>query len=639
MARATIITRPQLSEPFPDIPEVWVDKVTGIKVPKKDVNRHLEWRRQMLQAAEKDPGMQAELLAACKESILLWINAFVWTYHQFETKGGTGRRSQSEFADMPMITWEIQDKFFMWLEEHLANAKDAAAKKTREMGASWCCAAFIHHKWLFRPDSQMLEMSRTREYVDQKGNMKALFQKHDYINEWLPEWMRPPGCLPGQVNRTSMHMKNVLNGSCLDGESTTEHAASGDRRLIILLDEFAKVKFGAAMRSATRDAALMRIVNSTPAGAGTEYSRWINDGTIDVFPLMFWDHPDKGTGRHAVQNETTGEWKIISPWYEQEAKCRSPREMAQEVDAVDIESGQTFFTIPNIDKHEAMYAKPPLHMLDISLRHTIAESVIPDMVQKRSVDAVVVTHKSGGRLSVWCELLGGRPDQTKTYRFGIDLGRGQGASPSVVSVLCEQTKQKVAEWNDARTPPYEMGKIVVALAIWFGGALPQRLPFLTWEMNGPGWDFSRVLVQTYQYPNFYRQVRKGKTSEAPSKTYGVHMDADIKKRILYAYDRKLAVGEYINPSFKALQQARMYVHYETGGCGPAELTDATAEEKKEHGDIVIADALSIDFDRAPKVKEKDKDAPDNCYAGRKKMHMAKVNTKKEKSWRKVFDHA
>ena len=636
--QANALIKPQLPEPFPDIPEIWTDPITNIKIPKRDIKRNIEWRRNMLTLADKDPGMQAELLAACKESVLFWVNAFVWTFHQFETEGKTGRRSQSEWADVPMITWEVQDRFFLWLEDHLANARDAAAKKSREMGASWCCAAFIHHKWLFRPNSQMLEMSRTREYVDQKGNMKALFQKHDYMNDWLPTWMRPPGCLYGQENRTMMHMKNVLNGSCIDGESTTEHAASGDRRLIILLDEFAKVKFGAAMRSATRDAALMRIVNSTPAGAGTEYSRWINDGTIDVFPLMFWDHPDKGVGRHAVQDTTTSEWKIISPWYEEECKCRSPREIAQEVDAVDIESGQTFFTISNIDKHEALHARPPLHQIDLCLRPTIAENVIKDMIHQRKVDAVQVTHRQGARLSLWCDLPGGRPDQTKTYRFGIDLGRGQGASPSVVSILCEQTGQKVGEWVCARTPPYEMGKIVVALAIWFGGSLPQRLPFLTWEMNGPGWDFSRVLVQTYQYPNFYRQIKKGKVSESASKTYGVHMDADTKKRILYAYDRKIATGEYVNPSARALAQARMYVHYETGGCGPAELTDATAEEKKEHGDIVIADALSIDFDKAPKIKKDEVEAPEHSHAGRKKIHMAKVKPTKAKSWRKVFDY-
>jgi hypothetical protein len=484
----------------------------------------------------------------------------------------------------------------------------------------------------------MLEMSRTREYVDQTGNMKALFQKHDFINAWLPEWMRPPGCLPEQENRTAMHLKNVRNGSCIDGESTTEHAASGDRRLIILLDEFAKVKYGSAMRSATRDAALMRIVNSTPAGAGTEYSRWVTDGTLDVFKLMWWDHPDKGRNRYTVQDPSTGEWKIRGPWYDEELTHRSPREMAQEIDAEDIASGSSFFTVANFDRHEAMYGKPPKYRLNVSFKSNVTEDKIPDVIHQRKYDCVWCTPSASGKLSVWGDLLAGRPDQTKTYRFGIDLGKGQGASPSVVSILCEQTGHKIAEWYCNRTPPYEMAKIVAALAVWCGGSLPHRWPFLAWEMNGPGWDFSRVLVHQYQYPNFYRQVKKARLTEAPGRTYGVHMDQDTKKRILYAYDRLLANGKYVNPSIRALQQARLYIHYENGGCGPAELADSGSEDRKEHGDIVIADALSIDFDKAVVIRDKDKEAPAGSFAARKADHMLKTRKQKEKSWRKVFDN-
>ena len=70
-----------------------------------------------------------------------------------------------------------------------------------------------------------------------------------------------------------MHWENPITGSVLDGESTTKHAARGDRRLICLLDEFGAVQNGSQMRSASRDAALVRIVNST-AVAGSEYNIW-----------------------------------------------------------------------------------------------------------------------------------------------------------------------------------------------------------------------------------------------------------------------------------------------------------------------------------------------------------------------------
>jgi len=225
------ILKPQLREPFPDIQPTWTCPKTGLVVPKLEME-NLQYREKLLAEAEDDEGLQNDLMAACTESVLYWINTFGWTYHQFEVEGISGERTQSAFADAPFITWDVQDVLFGRFEYHLANALDILINKSRDMGASWCSIAFVHWLWLFRPDSQLLELSRTEDYVDKPGNMKALFQRHDYINHWLPDWMQPPMTQVGGKYRTKMHMKNALNGSCIDGESTTEHAASGDRRLL-----------------------------------------------------------------------------------------------------------------------------------------------------------------------------------------------------------------------------------------------------------------------------------------------------------------------------------------------------------------------------------------------------------------------
>jgi len=334
--------KPKLSEPFPNIQRYWTCSKTGLKVPKFE-QENIEWRTKLLNQAENDAILQRDLLSASAQSLLFFANTFVWTYHQFDVNPATGERIEARRPHCPFISWEIQDELFNLLELYLTKGLDVLLDKCRDMGASWCCIIFLHWLWLFRPDSQLLEMSRVQEYVDQTGNMKALFQKHDYINGWLPKWMLPPDCLVGQKYRTKMHMKNILNDSCIDGESTTEHAASGDRRLVVLLDEFAKVEHGKLMRSATRDAALMRIVNSTPAGPGTEYSRWKNSGQIKVFILPFWEHPQKGKGRYTAKKED-GSYEIRSPWFDVEETIRSPQELAREVLRQDVESGAIFFT-------------------------------------------------------------------------------------------------------------------------------------------------------------------------------------------------------------------------------------------------------------------------------------------------------
>ena len=89
--------KPTLREPFPDTPEVWKCPITGWKVTKREM-ANLAYREKLLRAAEKDEGFQADIMAACKESLLLWINVFVWTFHQFDEDGDTGQRVMSEIS-------------------------------------------------------------------------------------------------------------------------------------------------------------------------------------------------------------------------------------------------------------------------------------------------------------------------------------------------------------------------------------------------------------------------------------------------------------------------------------------------------------------------------------------------------------
>ena len=531
-------------------------------------------------------------MAACRESLLLWTNLFVWTFHQFDEEGETGQRIESPNEHMPFITWEVQDDLCNQFEWCLRNGKDILVNKSRKMGASMLCIQFMHWLWLFGKKSpQLLELSSTEDYVDKAGNMKALFQRHDYVNNWLPEWMVPPGVHAGGKYRTKMHMMNVLTGACIDGESTTEHASSGDRRKVTLLDEFAKVtKNATLMRSATRDASYMRIVNSTVSTPGSEYSKWKNSGLIKVFPLMWWDHPEMGKNRYVVQDPITQCWKIRSPYYDAEEKVRSPQEMARELDAEDLEAGSAFFSMGSIERHIALFSRKPFLEWEINLSKKIPEAAIKDVIKTKDITKVVSKRKSGSPLRIWTNLKGGRPDQTKDYVFGIDISKGQGASNSVISVKCVQTGEKVMEWRDANTPPYEMAKVAVALALWVGGR--RKLPFLKWEMNGPGWDFGRKIVKDYHYPFYYRQVKPGNIRDKKTKKYGWSAGRGSKEELLTAYDRALSNGSFINPSAFGLNEAKMYIYYPDGGIGPACLGEEYSSARKTHGDVVIADALA-----------------------------------------------
>jgi len=94
----------------------------------------------LLEKAEKDTGMQDDLLAACVASQLFYINAFCMTYHQFDVDK-MGQRIESKHPDQPMITWDIQDKLLLSFEDAIDKGEDRLnleeiQRKGEEMGAA-----------------------------------------------------------------------------------------------------------------------------------------------------------------------------------------------------------------------------------------------------------------------------------------------------------------------------------------------------------------------------------------------------------------------------------------------------------------------------------------------------------------------
>jgi len=613
-----------------------VDSKTGIKVPKWK-NENLAWREKLLQKAENDYAMQQDLLAASAESYLFWVNTWAFTYHQFETNPETGKQVPSTEPHQPMITWEIQDELFDWLNDHFEKGKDGLIDKSRDMGASWCCLEYLHWLWLFRPGTEIREMSRVEDLVD-SGLSKSLFWKHDYINAYLPDWMCPPEVkIRGKSNRTKMRIHNELIKTTIGGESTQKHAMRADRAAVLLLDEFAMVDEGAAIRTSTAHVAPCRIVNSTTLGAGTEYSRWKNSGQIDVFSLMFWNHPEKGKGRFVKQDSITKEYSISSPWLEKLYEWCTPKEIASEVLGKDIEAGDSFFTLSVIDKHIVLFGSEPKEHYNIILKKGIANDAIPRILQRRDEKAYSIVKSKNGKLEIWGGLINGRPDQSKTYIFGIDTSKGQGASESVISIKCKQSGEIIAKWKCRNTPPYEFARIIVGLALWTGGANPQRLPYLKWENNGPGWDLGYLLVKEFHYPFYYVSSTIGKVTDKKKGKYGFHVSQESKELLLRAYERALMQGKIINHDKRGLEQAKYYIHYPSKRVGPAELSDKSAAEWLLHGDIVMADALTVEDKEVAKPRGQQKMAPYRSFGWRYEQKMK--SRQKSKGWRQKFSFA
>lgn len=540
--------------------------------------------------------MQRDLYTASSLSLLFWINAFAFTYRKFFVdETGKVRQSNSPAeSHLPFITWEIQDQHLIRLEQAINEGFELLTDKSRDMGATWDHIATFHHQWLFRADRSFLELSRKEDCVDQLGkggeassDPGTLLGKHDYINIFLPDWMKPA------YTRKFMHLINLQSRSRIDGESTNATAGSSDRRNAILLDEMAKMKEGEAIKRSTKDVTACRLVNSTPNGAGTAFSKWRMSGQVEVFVLPWWEHPEKGTDRYVEQDKLTKKWSIRSPWYNQQAKERSPREMAIEIDMDHIGSGATFFEGHNLEVHKTLFAEEPRGRWIIDFKDDLAEKDVAKCIVTRRCGAIAARRDAIGPLRVWSSLTKGRPDQMRNYVIGWDISRGQGASNSVGSVYCVETREKIAEWVDANTPPYELARIGVALALWVGGARNNGLPLLIWEQQGPGWDFGRQVVKVYNYPIFYADKPSGTVSYKKTKKYGWHVTRDKKIEALGILRRAYAHGGFINHSEMAIEEAKTYIYYDGGGVGPASLMEENQAARKTHGDRVIGDMLCL----------------------------------------------
>jgi hypothetical protein len=287
-----------------------------------------------------------------------------------------------------------------------------------------------------------------------------------------------------------------------------------------------------------------------------------------------------------------------------------------------VGSGSTFFEAHPIEQHRALFAKTPTFTRGFDFLKGVAQDAMPGIIARRQLNQIQVAKT--GAWKFWTAPVSGRPDQTKNYVFGVDISKGQGASNSVVSVLCAETREKIAEFADANTPPYDLARLVAAAAIWFGGARAGSHPLVIWEANGPGWDFGRIFVKTLQYPNFYVDKASGTVREKTGKRYGWHSSKEKKEQLMGLLRRAYAQGGIVNHSALALDECLTYVYYDDGGLGPAEFVKESESARLTHGDRVIADALMLlGVEDAPFGKPSTPAPPGRSIGSRRRMALAR----------------
>lgn len=561
---------------------------SGLYIP-KTLTGNLAWRKQLLNQAGTSGTMRRTLKSAASSSPIFWLNAFAWTFLQKKVDvAGHEVAVSGANSHVPFITWKIQDEAIQELVSCIDGGHDGLIRKSRDMGASWLVLAVFHWYWLFRPSTTFLELSRKQPLVDRRGDMDSLFEKHRYLNRWMPEWLRPQ-----RIKDNLLHLENLENGSSIEGESTNENAGQASRKTAILLDEFARVERGEEIDLATADTTACRIFNSTPQGPTTQFTRIFRameagTRTGKIITLPWWRHPDKGRDAHVITVDGKEKW--TSPWYEEQVQRRSKRNVAQNLDMEHGKSGDMFFDADEIERHRKTYEQDPMSVGNIVFDEDMTEEKKVHVIRKGQHEAMAFVQATSRKLwRMWMPLIDNRPNQLTRYVFAVDISNGSGASNSVVTVLDNTSNMIVAKWWDSFTSPEALAEVVAFSAVWFGG---HQLPLVIFEKNGPGVIFGKKLMKL-AYPMIYYQKIQDQKSETTTKRWGWHSSPSRKEMLLGSYREALKTNSVINPCREALDEALDYVYDDTGRIEPGSSGSEEGGGQALHGDHVIADALCV----------------------------------------------
>lgn len=563
--------------------------ITGQPLP-IDAAEAVALRTKLLEACE-DKDVRAQAIGCCCSSPIYWFNYFAFTYHvKAVGKDGRERPVSGPAQCVPFVTWPVQDRAITQLIECIDGGRDCLVDKSRDMGASWLLIALAWWYWRFRPGTHVLVTSRIEDLVDRAGNPDSLFWKLDYITSHVPGWMlddQPLEYLRDGQHRSHMHLFYPGNGSSIDGQATTTHIGRGGRRTWIMFDEMAAMQGASAAWTAATDATSCKVANSTPIGAGTEFSRLhrqaLESGEPKIVGLYYYDHPEKGIGRTRLVDDNGSVTDVVgraywsTPWFESQVTRRTTMDLAQNVLADHITSGNTFFNSRIVTSHFTQHGR---------------ESVGYEFDSEKKCFIKLKSNLRNSRWRVWSELdMHGLVDQDTNYVMGADISQGVGSSNSSLTVLNRTTGEQVAQFTDPTIAPYDFAELAADVGrTIFSGQAGQAL--LIWEVNGPGESWYKDL-QKFDYSHIYFRQNLGTARDPRTKRYGWRSGRTEKRLLLASLDRALRRDEIILRDSSLMTEMMEYVFFDDGSIGPGLLRDETSGARESHGDRVISAALCV----------------------------------------------
>lgn len=570
-------------------------------------------RAELLERGLRSPRERALQVEACRRSPAWFVAHFGWTFLVREVDA-EGRTVQPRKAHVPFIPWACQVRAINELIESIESGRDVLVDKSRDMGASWICGAFLPSWYfLFVPDSQSLLTSRVEPLVDRRGDPDAIMWKLDYVHGRLPAWLLPcakDDIAPGGEHRQHLILRNPANGATVTGQATTEHIGRAGRRTFVLLDEMAAMDNQAALWRSAADTTSCRIANSTPIGTGKEFSRLrtqgLETGSPRVVRLTYEEHPQKGANgeyRTDTDGSVTGFVGLRywwSPWFAEECKRRDRVDVAQNILCIHEIAGLSFFDPVAVTR-----------ALRDDVREPVRGDIELDPEQKDNPDLrrrVRFVQRDDGPFRVY-EM----PLRNAAYGIGADPSYGVGAANSAAFGFNADSGEQAFDLEDPTLGPFELAH-KLTLASWFWAGRQHKLGALTaWETNGPGAGFWKDL-QHHGHRNLYRPRLIGQVVETTTLRYGWDSTTKSKVVLLGDLNRSMKAAKVRLRSATLLRQMLAYQVTDSGRLDTPQHEDLTTGARAAHGDLVIGAALArLAIEEATPAEEERKDYAPGTY--------------------------
>ena len=581
----------------------------------KDLVKNASFRKKLIERAIGDPDFQKEVWIRCARDPLFYVDTFLFTY---------APKGFPDAPNRPFVLYPYQETAFLKMAEALGR-HPMLVEKSRDMGATWLVLALYLWRWHFYSGQSFLLGSRKQELVDKSGDPKSLFWKLDYMIGRLPPFLRPFN------ERTALHYLNVENGSVIDGESTNDDFARGDRRTSIMLDEFPAVENGYRILEAVGDATDSPIFAGTSQGASGAYYDILlkmREANPERIIRFHWtDHPLK---RRGLYTSRKGKLEILDAGFvypegykfilddkvrsvaydEREKRAANQQEMAQEWDIDYMLSGWQFFDPKNLESLKVECVRKPLVCGDIVGN--------PDWRRPEFYEA------DKAPLKLWFHPVGGKvPEGWNDCVIACDVSTGKGGemtSNSVAVVARKTTGEQIAEFATNTMSPSDFCKYVLAMCKWFNDA------YLIWEENGPGGEFTKQIKETDYRTVYYRNDSETKFGARKTRAPGWWSNKDTKRILLSDFGKAIIARRFIPRSDDIVTEAAQYVHLPNGVIehSRSKVTPDPTASGENHGDRIIAAALAwhaIAERAIVKDEIKDLEPPPNSFGWRRLLRV------------------